>query len=62
MTKYLPTTAICARYSVSDRTVDRWIEAGVLPTPTYIRGRRYWLEADLNERDEKRARQTEAAA
>jgi hypothetical protein len=32
-----------ARYGdVCDRTIDRWVEAGVLPKPTYIRNRRYW--------------------
>jgi hypothetical protein len=60
MTKSLSIQDVCARYSgICDRTVDRWVEAGVLPKPTYIRRRRYWDLAELGERDE--ARKSEAA-
>jgi DNA-binding transcriptional MerR regulator len=59
MTKWLPAQAVASRYGVSDRTVDRWVEAGVLPKPMYIQGRRYWDEAELAQRDQ--ARKTEAA-
>jgi predicted DNA-binding transcriptional regulator AlpA len=52
--RWLVVQAVCARYSISDRTVDRWVEAGVLPKPVYIQGRRYWSEESLNERDEAR--------
>ena len=38
MTKYLPLKSVSARYGISDRTVDRWIETGDLPPATYIRG------------------------
>jgi predicted DNA-binding transcriptional regulator AlpA len=51
MTKYLPLKSVSARYGISDRTVDRWIETGELPPATYIRGRRYWPEKLLDERD-----------
>lgn len=54
MSKLLHLRAVCIRYGISDRTVDRWVEAGVLPKPVYIRGRRYWSEKSLNERDEAR--------
>jgi hypothetical protein len=30
------------RYNVSTRTVDRWVDAGILPEPVHIRGRKYW--------------------
>ena len=59
MTHLLHVRAVCARYGVSDRTIDRWVEAGELPEPMYIQGRRYWDESELAERDE--ARKTEAA-
>jgi predicted DNA-binding transcriptional regulator AlpA len=59
MSKLLHMRAICARYGVSDRTIDRWVEAGELPKPVYIQGRRYWDESELARRDE--ARKTEAA-
>jgi predicted DNA-binding transcriptional regulator AlpA len=59
MSKLLHLRAVCARYGISDRTVDRWVEASVLPKPVYIQGRRYWDEAELGQRDE--ARKTEGA-
>jgi predicted DNA-binding transcriptional regulator AlpA len=58
--KYLNVRAVCTRYGgVSSRTIDRWIEAGVLPEPIYIQKQRYWSEETLDERDESRA--TEAS-
>jgi predicted DNA-binding transcriptional regulator AlpA len=59
MSKLLHLRAVCARYGISDRTVDRWVEAGELPKPMYIQGRRYWDESELARRDD--ARKTEAA-
>ena len=61
MSKLLHMRAICARYGVSDRTIDRWVEAGELPKPVYIQGRRYWSEESLKERDDARQAKTEAA-
>jgi predicted DNA-binding transcriptional regulator AlpA len=58
-TKYLPVRPVAARYGVSDRTIDRWVDAGDIPAPVYIQGRRYWDESELAQRDE--ARKTEAA-
>jgi excisionase family DNA binding protein len=61
MTQLLHMRAVCSRYGISDRTVDRWIEAGELPKPMYIQGRRYcWSEDQLDQHDA--ARKTEAAA
>jgi predicted site-specific integrase-resolvase len=54
MTKQLPTSALCERYSVSDRTIDRWLDAGILPPPVYINRRRYWLEEELERRERER--------
>jgi hypothetical protein len=54
--KLLPTRAVRARYDdICDRTVDRWVEAGELPQPVYIRRRRYWSAEALDARDRERA-------
>jgi predicted DNA-binding transcriptional regulator AlpA len=61
--KFLNVRAVRARYSnISDRTVDRWVRAGVLPKPTYIEKQRYWMEDELDERDKARCAGAEAAA
>jgi predicted DNA-binding transcriptional regulator AlpA len=53
--KFLNVRAVCARYSnISDRTVDRWLQSGVLPKPLYIQGHRYWSSEQLDERDKAR--------
>jgi predicted site-specific integrase-resolvase len=62
MTKYLPLKSVSARYGISDRTVDRWVEAGDLPPATYIRGRRYWPEELLDQHDQARSRDLALAA
>jgi DNA-binding transcriptional MerR regulator len=53
MTKrLLPIRAMCQRYGdVSDRTIDRWTAAGILPPPLIIRKRRYWNEEELEQRE-----------
>jgi predicted DNA-binding transcriptional regulator AlpA len=61
MPRLLHLRAVCARYGISDRTVDRWVEAGELPKPMYIQGRRYWSEESLNERDDARKAESEVA-
>jgi hypothetical protein len=45
----LPTRAVCSRYSVCSRTVDRWVADTRLafPQPTIINRRRYFLLAEL---------------
>jgi hypothetical protein len=54
--KYSNARRVCARYGgISLRTVDRWVEAGVLPPPIYIQGQRYWLDEKLDAHDEARA-------
>ena len=42
----LPIRALCARYSVSSKTIDRWLETNILPLPLRINRYRYW---DLDE-------------
>jgi predicted DNA-binding transcriptional regulator AlpA len=36
------TRTVAERHGVSVRTIERWIEAGLLPPPLRIRGRKYW--------------------
>jgi predicted DNA-binding transcriptional regulator AlpA len=47
---------LCQRYGVCDRTIDRWIEIGILPKPIYINKIRYF---DLQEVDERMAKHSE---
>ena len=49
--RLLPTRDILSRYNVTDRTADRWVAAGILPDPIRINGRRYWDEAELEQRE-----------
>jgi DNA-binding transcriptional MerR regulator len=47
----LPTRLVCERYNITDRTVDRWLESGILPTPVRINGLRYWRQHELEQRE-----------
>ena len=38
---------VCKRYSVTDRTIDRWLSSGILPEPVRINRWRYWRVSDL---------------
>jgi DNA-binding transcriptional MerR regulator len=50
--RLLPAKAVCARYGdVCVRTIDRWVITGILPPPLVINHRRYWDEAQLEERE-----------
>jgi hypothetical protein len=40
----LPTRKLAERYDVTVRTIERWVETGVLAAPQRINGRRYWPE------------------
>jgi len=60
--KRLPIKAMCERYGVSDRTIDRWTAAGVLPASLVIRKRRYWSEAEIEEREREGMHRHTAAA
>jgi predicted site-specific integrase-resolvase len=50
----LTTRALCERYDVCDRTIDRWVDTGVLPAPMYINKRRHWDEAEVEELERER--------
>jgi predicted DNA-binding transcriptional regulator AlpA len=54
--KLLPTRAVMDRYSVSDRTIDRWVADPALdfPQPIRISRKRFFYEAELEEFDETR--------
>jgi predicted DNA-binding transcriptional regulator AlpA len=64
--RLLPMGALCRRYSVTDRTIDRWLQRGILPTPLKINRYRYWRLSDLErferERMSPRNHQSESAA
>ena len=45
---------VCVRYDIVSRTVDRWVEAGILPPPMFINTVRYWDEDELDRRDAER--------
>lgn len=40
---------VCAEFDVSRRTLDRWVERGLLPPPHRIAGRAYWPRSALLE-------------
>ena len=53
MTQKISASLISQRYGVSLRTVSRWVEAGILPTPIYINKRRYFDEKEIDEFERK---------
>jgi predicted site-specific integrase-resolvase len=53
MTQKISASLISQRYGVSVRTVSRWVEAGILPTPMYINKRRYFDEGEIEEFERK---------
>ena len=61
--RMLPTRLVCERYSIVDRTINRWIDKGILPEPLRINGLRYWRESQLaqREREGMSALKTDAA-
>ena len=61
--RMLPTRLVCERYCIVDRTINRWIDKGILPEPLRINGLRYWRESELaqREREGMSARKTDAA-
>lgn len=61
-TRKLTTRALCERYSVVDRTIDRWVETGVLPKPVIINRRRYFDEAEIEQLERERMASREAVA
>ena len=57
--RMLPTRLVCDRYNITDRTVDRWVETGILPAPVRINGLRYWHEHELEQRERQLQRDHE---
>jgi predicted site-specific integrase-resolvase len=51
---------ICDRYGIVDKTVERWVDAGILPQPVYINKRRYFDEAEVEQRERERMAAREA--
>jgi predicted DNA-binding transcriptional regulator AlpA len=45
--RMLTTRVLCERFNVVDRTIDRWVEAKILPQPMWLNGRRYWPEEEI---------------
>ena len=52
--KLITARGLVERYSVTDRTLSRWVETGILPVPLYIRKRRYWNLEAVEEADKAR--------
>jgi predicted DNA-binding transcriptional regulator AlpA len=49
--------ALCERYGVVERTIYRWVAAGILPEPMWINGIRFWDDDEIEQRDRDRPRQ-----
>jgi predicted DNA-binding transcriptional regulator AlpA len=63
MTRKLITCRVLQqRYGVSDRTIDRWLEASILPQPMRINKVRYWDEAEIENAERKRMVERNAPA
>ncbi len=62
MVRKLTSRALQQRYGVVDRTIDRWVEAGILPVPMRINKIRYWDEAEIEERERERMAHREPSA
>jgi predicted site-specific integrase-resolvase len=45
---------VADRHSVCTKTVERWVETGILPKPEIINGRWYFDEASLEQRERDR--------
>jgi predicted DNA-binding transcriptional regulator AlpA len=54
MARKLTSRALQHRYGVVDRTIDRWVETGILPVPLRINKIRYWDEAEIETAERKR--------
>jgi predicted DNA-binding transcriptional regulator AlpA len=52
----LTARALCERYGVVSKTIDRWTETGILPQPMRINRYRYWDLNEVERRDRERSR------
>jgi predicted DNA-binding transcriptional regulator AlpA len=50
----LTTNLLALKAGVVDRTIDRWVGAGVLPQPMRINKIRYWDEAEIEQLERER--------
>jgi hypothetical protein len=46
------TKTLAERHQVCIRTIERWTEAGLLPQPLRIRGRKFWPRGTLAKLDD----------
>jgi len=53
---------LCDRYNVCSRTIDRWVQSGLLPKPMTVNRRRYWDEMEVEQRDQERMAAANSAA
>jgi predicted DNA-binding transcriptional regulator AlpA len=54
-TRLLRVGQLRARYSVSEKTIDRWHKGGILPPPIRMKnGVRFWREADIEQVERER--------
>lgn len=65
--EFLPTKRVRQRYGgKSEKTIDRWVEKGVLPPPEWINGRRHWRLSVLEQHEREgmgtRKRESDTAA
>jgi predicted DNA-binding transcriptional regulator AlpA len=54
--RLLPMGQMRKRYGVSDRTIDRWLETGILPQPVRMGQTRFWRLSDLEKIERDRIR------
>lgn len=54
VTRKLTARMLCNRYSITSRTIDRWVVTGILPVPMKINKIRYWDETEIEERERER--------
>ena len=48
-TQRIPSRLLARRYNISTKTIDRWLEIGILPQPIIVINRcRYWDEVELD--------------
>jgi predicted DNA-binding transcriptional regulator AlpA len=52
--RLLPLQQMCRRYGISARTIDRWLENGILPQPVWMGKVRFWRLADLQQIERER--------
>ena len=52
--RLLPLQQMCRRYGISARTIDRWLESGILPQPVWMGKVRFWRLGDLQQIERER--------